>query len=116
MLKITIASIAILANSATAETPQNIQNHEVQKAYFSAPCIHVVATLDAPSDYGADLETATRVLTNKMITWGHLLGFESAHPGIRGEHETILKRLRAECAKAPQKTSMELLNRFVQDL
>jgi hypothetical protein len=105
MLFRTLVMATLLPCAALADTA-DIQNHEVQVMFLTSPCKTTVATIDqaAPTPKGMGKMT---------MAFGFLMGFEAAHPGIRGTHETILKRLREDCANDPSTTAMDLLNGYV---
>jgi hypothetical protein len=102
----TIAAV-FTASIAMAQAP-GIQNHDVQILFMQRPCAQAVATIDVPP---IGLEGIGRM----AMAFGFLMGFEVAHPGIRGEYETILMRLRADCAAHGDKTAIELLRGYVQE-
>ena len=102
MTRLVLIGGLLMATTATAEDIEGIQNHDVQKRFLQEPCIAVVDAIDnAPP-------TPEGVGTMAM-TFGFLMGIEAQNPGIRGDHETILMRLRTDCANQPEKTAMALL-------
>lgn len=90
-----------------------IQNHEVQKLFMEQPCHKVIEAIDSP-----DTDTPEAALQNSAfmaMAFGFLMGFEATHPGIRGDHETILMRLRADCPAGTASTAFELLNGYARE-
>lgn len=116
MKRTALAAAILAATSAAADEPDqtipHTQNHAVQQMFWFAPCTETVALIDgaAPKDLG--LDATISFLARQSMAWGHLLGFESAHPGIKGEHPTILQRLRKDCAGNIESTAMELLEGY----
>ncbi|WP_147112149.1 hypothetical protein [Tateyamaria sp. syn59] len=103
------------ATGVAAAKIDGIQNHEVQTIFWTAPCTETVALMDAAPPEDVPILTLVGVLAQQAMAWGHLLGFESAHPGIRGEHETVLMRLRTDCAATPDKTAIDILRGYTQE-
>jgi hypothetical protein len=102
-MKFLILSItAIAAQTCFATAGENIQNHEVQKRFLEEPCQAVIDTIDNP------IESVVGI-GEMAMTFGFLMGVEALNPGIRGESETILMRLRHDCRLYPNKTAMTLL-------
>jgi hypothetical protein len=103
-----IFALAMLPGMAMADDIPGIQNHDVQKRFMKEPCGAVVGAIDnAPA-------TPEGVGTMAM-TFGFLMGVEALNPGIRGTRETILTRLRTDCAIYPEKTAMELLTGYANE-
>jgi hypothetical protein len=110
MLKaVPVATLCLVAISAQvrAETA-GIQNHKVQQLFMTQPCIMVINTIDRPDGdvFGGGMMT---------MAFGFLMGFEAAHPGIRGDQETILKRLRADCTIDSNQTAFDLLQGYATE-
>lgn len=105
VLAVTIA----MAGPAHADV-DGIQNHPVQLLFMEQPCHKVIEAIDSPA---TDTPEATFVNMGFMtMAFGFLMGFEATHPGIRGDHETILKRLRADCPPGTETTAFDLLNGY----
>lgn len=98
------ATLAAITTAATAQTP-GIQNHPVQDLFADQPCSAVIREID-------DAEPDPISLGKMVMAFGYLMGFEAANPHIRGTSETILKRLRADCATQPNRTALDLLNSY----
>lgn len=109
MLKARTAAALFLvaaSHAASAETA-GIQNHDVQKLFIEQPCGAVIQAIDEP-------KPTPEGLGNMTMAFGFLMGFEAAHPGIKGDQETILKRLRADCAQGSTATAFDLLNGYAK--
>lgn len=98
-LPIVAATIAAISTPAFAE-------HDVQTKYRTAPCTEIVAILDG------DATTFDQMATQAMV-WGYLLGVEGLNPDIKGDSETTLTRLRAECGKSPKTPALSLIKGFI---
>lgn len=98
--------IAMAIPTASAAQIDGIQNHEVQTLFMDAPCGQAITRMDTPK---VDIEGIGKM----TMAFGFLMGFEATHPGIRGDQDTILKRLRADCATRSDATAMDLLNSYV---
>lgn len=96
---------ALLAQPALADPLDGTQNHPVQARFVTAPCAEVIAAIDAPAP-------GPTGLGEMAMTFGFLMGVEVMTPGIRGPYETVLMRLRSDCAASPEKTAMELLRAY----
>lgn len=99
------AAMLLTATTASAEI-EGIQNHMIQKMFMEAPCISPITAISpsGPPDLGM-----------MAMAFGFLMGFEASHPGIRGDHETILKRLMAECSIDSNKTAFEMLQGYAAE-
>ncbi|WP_306131024.1 hypothetical protein [Roseovarius sp. MMSF_3350] len=113
--KHSIAAIAALLIASTAQASGDIQNHEVQRIYLEEPCSEVIRILDSQPDLSDGMDNMINELAIQGMTWGHLLGVETANPGIRGTHETILQRLRADCAADDNRTAMQFLMEYAAE-
>lgn len=102
MTRLALIAGLLMATTATAENIDGIQNHDVQKRFLQEPCSAVIGAIDTPAPGAIGVG-------EMAMTFGFLMGFEALHPGIRGDHETILMRLRTDCANQPEKTAMALL-------
>ncbi|MGK7653177.1 hypothetical protein ACSQ76_12400 [Roseovarius sp. B08] len=113
--KHSIAAIAALLIASTAQASGDIQNHEVQRIYLEESCSEVIRILDSQPDFSDGVENGSQEMAVQAMVWGHLLGVETANPGIRGTHETILQRLRADCAADDSRTAMQLLTGYAAE-
>ncbi|WP_300009739.1 hypothetical protein [uncultured Roseobacter sp.] len=114
-----------ICTCAGAQDVEGIQNHPVQLLYLGEPCSTVIETITGPTDI-PERETIEETLeeTRKAMgqlamtgmTWGALMGFEMANPGIRGTHETILMRLRDDCMTTPDATAFDLLTGYAEEV
>ena len=109
MKRIALIAGLLVATTANAEDIEGIQNHGIQTMFWTAPCTETIAMIDINPDPSLPMNDMISIMARQAMAWGHLLGFESANPGIRGDHETILMRLRTDCANQPEKTAMALL-------
>jgi hypothetical protein len=105
--------VALAASAFTLPVPAkaesaNIQNHDVQKLFMEQQCAEVLAIIDAP-------DPSLIGIGEMAMAFGFLMGFEVAHPGIKGKHETILSRLRFDCGNASDQTAYELLLSYSQE-
>lgn len=134
------ATITLVASQAVAEPHPGIQNHKVQLWFIEEPCTKVIETIDKPDDEQGDAfgqamydlsvgaflgqsEEAMKAVAEPIkqtlvetafqgLAFGFLMGFEVANPDIRGDHETVLMRLRDDCAADPTKTAMTYLRSY----
>lgn len=104
--------ITIAATAAAKAETDGIQNHPVQLLFMEQPCHKVIEAIDSPAT--DTLEAALLNSAFMAMTFGFLMGFEAGHPGIRGDHETILMRLRADCPPGTETTAFDLLNSYAQ--
>ena len=109
---------AIAPQNLAAETA-GIQNHKVQKLFMEAPCSDAISAIDNPGgartsaqDSNAELAQPILDLGWTAMAFGFLMGYEATRPGIRGTHETILMRLRDDCASDSTRTAMEILQGY----
>jgi len=136
MFKILTATACAIATTAAADPMAGLQNHYIQQAYILEPCGTVIAMIDEegsdpdafsngimaimagamadlpPEEILKNAEPMMQQLTeiaNVAMAFGFLMDFEATHPNINGTHETVLMRLRADCAAEPSKTAMEYL-------
>lgn len=106
-----LALAATIATAAPAMADvDGIQNHPVQKLFMEQPCHKVIEAIDSPAT--DTLEAALLNSAFMAMAFGFLMGFEATHPGIRGDHETILMRLRADCPAGTTATAFEILNGY----
>ncbi|WP_306150621.1 hypothetical protein [Roseovarius sp. MMSF_3281] len=98
-------AIMIATAPASAQNTNGIQNHPVQEQFMTEPCAAVISTID-------NVTATPEGIGNMALAFGFLMGFEAANPGIRGDHETVLIRLRADCAETPNSTAMSLLRAY----
>lgn len=98
------ALTVVLTASAQAETA-GIQNHEVQRLFIESPCGDVLARIDNPTP-------GPEGIGHMAMTFGFLMGYEVANPGIKGDSETLLTRLRADCATDGTRTGMDWLRSY----
>jgi len=96
------------ATDVRADDLDGIQGHAVQLRFATQNCGAVIDAIDSPP------ATPEGVGTMAM-TFGFLMGVEMANPGIRGDAETILMRLRDDCAASPQATAWSLLTGYAAD-
>lgn len=134
---IALTCTVLMVQPAFGDEMDGLQNHDVQKWYIQEPCTKVIEIIDGPSDDVLDafgpamidwsmgamagqseeaLERIREPIDAMMIdtgfhgmTFGFIMGFEAVNPNIRGDYETVLTRLRADCAAGPEKTAMEYL-------
>lgn len=102
-----LIALALCATAATAET-DGIQNHEVQRLFMDQPCMAAVKTIDDPKPSPKSMGMMT-------MAFGFLMGFEASHPHIRGDYDTILKRLRDDCTDKTTATAFDLLQGYADD-
>ena len=106
MKRLTLAAtLTLISNPIYAL--EDIQNHFAQQAFTDFPCARVITLIDYD---GFEPEG----LIAMSMTFGVLLGFELANPGIKGDAETILTRLRNDCASNPDRTAYDLLQSYTQ--
>lgn len=136
------ATITLAASHASAESYPGIQNHDVQLWFIEEPCTKVIETIDAFDDAAgeqlgaailaisisaisgksdAEIDLAAAPLVDVLaiagfstMAFGFIMGFEVENPGIRGDHETVLMRLRDDCAADPTKTAMTYLRGYAE--
>lgn len=92
---------AMIATPAAAD----YSTHPGVAIFTEKPCTAAVAGIDYQGEN-------IRALVETGMTWGFLLGFDTAHGGLSGDHETTLKRLRIACAESPDTPAIDLLNSF----
>lgn len=105
--------LTIFATDLLADVP-GIQNHKVQKLFMEAPCAEVMDVIDGPKAKPDSLQQALQNAGWTAMAFGFLMGFEATHPGIRGDHETILMRLRDDCATNGNRTTIDMLMGYTQ--
>lgn len=108
MLKTTLIFATLLTATAVWADVDGIQNHPIQKMFMEDPCMSVILTIDGT-------ESGLKNVAMMTMAFGFLMGFEADHPNIRGEHETVLMRLRADCSIDSNKTAFELLQGYTDE-
>lgn len=110
-------AVAFAATPAIAE----YSGHPGVTRFTEAPCAKVIEILDtlpsAPKDIDfesvlPELERITLETATVGMTWGFILGFDTAQGGLQGSDETTLIRLRKACADAPETPAADLLRSF----
>lgn len=108
------AAAAILSASPALA---DYSDHDGVRIFSERPCTEVIAELDRSFD---DLNDGTRdglarlapAMAKTGMTFGFLLGFDTAEGGLQGAEETTLRRLRLACARSPQTPALDLLRDF----
>lgn len=105
MKRICVMAVVLAGGASHADDIEGIQNHKVQKQFMQEPCTTVIDVIDNASNGVGEMAMA----------FGFLMGFEATHPNIRGDQETILTRLRIDCAAKPDQTAMALLQSYSEN-
>ncbi|WP_419408846.1 hypothetical protein [Primorskyibacter sp. 2E107] len=102
------AALALIASPVIADMVPGIQNHAVQVRFIHEPCAAVIAAIDTPPP-------GVIGVGEMAMTFGFLMGIEARNPGIRSSHETILIRLREDCAAMPDQTAMQMIEVYIAE-
>lgn len=112
-----LAFLAALATPAAAD----YSDHEGVTRFTQMPCKDVIEILDNTPEPPADITLDTVYPTLQRITegtavlgmtWGFILGFDTARDGLQGDEQTTLIRLRKACTAAPDTPAADLLKSF----
>jgi hypothetical protein len=106
-----LAALFLIAPAAFAQSsgPQTDGPHYMTATFSEASCRMIIATIDTQM---ASIEA----MGEMAMAFGFLLGYETAvgHP-LRGEHRTLLSRLRVDCEAEPAATALQLLERYAAE-
>lgn len=97
-----IAAALFLPTIAAAD---GYADHKGVTPWRDQPCTVVIGAIDA----GA----ALAAMPAQAVTWGFLLGYDTANGGLHGNEETTLVRLRKACAASPETPALTLLEGFL---
>lgn len=90
-----------------------VSAHEMQDNFANKKCGYVIALIDSPKRYDNSVKALVKSAGAMAMAFGYMLGFEAASGReLNGNAETLLKRLRADCAASPDKTALELLSSY----
>mgnify|MGYP005864495513 CR=1 FL=1 len=104
-----VAAFTCFAGAAFA---QGYSDHDGVKSFTQEPCAGVFDTLEAEPDIMNGPEAFGAALGEMGMTWGFILGYDTARGGLHEGDKTTLARLREECEAAPEKTAFEILESF----
>lgn len=118
-------ALAFAAGIAAGPALADYSDHHGVTIFTDEKCGAVMNAIDgeAPKPSETDLaltgvmgavEKFTEWMATYGMTWGFILGFDTAHGGLEGSEETTLIRLRKACAETPDATAIELLRGFTQ--
>ncbi|MDU9004519.1 hypothetical protein [Sedimentitalea todarodis] len=100
--------IAVLTLYAT-----QLSAHEMQDNFANKKCGETLALIDSPEMGDKSVKTLVASAGAMAMAFGYMLGFEAASGReLRGSSETLLTRLRNDCARSPDKTALELLSGY----
>ena len=114
--------LALLCGPASAA---GYDDHRGVLLFTEAPCTAVLEAIDAtPPDWPSDTQqffygTAPywdemgRIFAAQGMTWGFILGYDTAMGGLHADGETTLERLRLACEAAPDETAKSILDGFL---
>lgn len=103
-----LIGLSLMAAPAVAQEPEE---HPIQTMYRDAPCTEVVGLLDAWPDLPP--AESLNFYLEKGMAWGFLLGFDAMHPEAKGEADTLLSRVRLDCAAAPETPALTILEGYL---
>lgn len=87
--------------------------HEMQDNFANKKCGYVLALIDSPDSGDKSVKALVMGAGAMAMAFGYLLGFEAASGReLKGNSETLLTRLRTDCAASPDKAALELLSRY----
>lgn len=97
----------VLALLMGTKASANYDDHFMLKFFNSAPCERFLNLIydDAVDD---DWDVILGYTARQATAWGMILGLHAARGNLSGNHETLLKRLTADCEAAPDKTIREI--------
>ena len=111
-MKKTIAAVAFSFVSGSPMA-QGYAEHDGVKLFTQEPCTRVFEKMEAEPDIVEIGPEAFGAALGEMgMTWGFILGFDTARGSLHEGEKTTLMRLREECAAAPEKTAFEILESF----
>ena len=97
-------TLALLPSTLTAQSP-DIQNHDIQVLFANAPCTRIIQMIDDPA-------MGPESMGMMAMAFGFLMGFEVENPGIKGDQETVLTRLRMDCAADGTQPALTMLRGY----
>ncbi|MEP3330079.1 hypothetical protein [Sedimentitalea sp.] len=87
--------------------------HDMQDNFTNRKCGEALAFIDAPDRGDGSTKTLVMSAGAMAMAFGYLLGFEAASGReLKGDAETLLTRIREDCASSPDKTALELLSGY----
>jgi len=88
--------------------------HDAVLMFTEGPCTKVMELLDGdePDPIAVGLEGMINYFASYGMTWGFILGYDTARGGLHEGDKSTLVRLREDCAAAPEKTAFEILESF----
>lgn len=92
-------ALVLSASPAVAD----YSTHDGVTIFTEQPCTRIIEVLDS---------TEIDVLPIVGMTWGFILGYDSAAGGLQGNEETTLIRLRKACEESPETPAAEILESF----
>ena len=99
-MRLLTACLALCAGPALAEP------HMMTAAFAELPCTETLDHIENPA-------MTPEGIGNMGMAFGYLLGFQAANGGdLSGERETVLQRILADCAAAPEMTALEILETY----
>lgn len=104
MKPVFLTALLVAATATAAADIPDIQNHPVQDLFTNQPCSAAIQTIDNPDP---DLIEVGEM----AMAFGFIMGIEALNPGIRKNHDTVLMRLRADCASNSDTSALNLLLR-----
>lgn len=103
-MRLVTLTAAIVPATLHAQSSE-IQNHDIQVLFANAPCTNIIEMIDSPAP-------TPESLGMMAMAFGFLMGFEIENPGIKGDQETILSRLRLDCANDGTQPALTLLRGY----
>lgn len=95
--------LAIVLTLTATPALADYSGHQGVTIFTEQPCSRVLEVLDSN-------ELAEMPIIG--MTWGFILGFDTAAGGLQGDEETTLARLRKACAENPKTPAGAILESF----
>ena len=87
--------------------PSFAEPHKMAVAFAERPCGEVIDLIENPV-------LTPEGIGNMGMAFGYLLGFEAANDAdLSGDAETVLQRLKVDCAVSPELPALDLLRRYL---
>ena len=106
-MRLAALTIAALPTTLSAQSP-DIQNHDIQVLFAYAPCTRIIQMIDDPA-------LSRHSIGMMAMAFGFLMGFEVENPGIKGDQETVLSRLRMDCAADGAQPALKILRGYAAE-
>ena len=112
-MKNTLTAIAFVC-IAGPSFAQGYAEHDGVRNFTEKPCTQIFEILEGeePDIVSVGVNGMVDWMANYGMTWGFILGYDTARGGLHEGDKTTLSRLRVACEASPEKTAFEILESF----